>query len=74
MTTTHLQAQTSQLAQRGIDAVQDAALQLRDKAQMTTDTTVHYIQREPIKSVLIAAAVGASLMALATAIGSARSR
>ena len=63
-TVSSLQEQTSQLAQRGIDAVHDSALQLRDKAQHSTDATVQYIQREPIKSVLIAAAAGATLMAL----------
>lgn len=64
MTTSNLQEQTSQWAQRGIDAVHDGALQLRDKAQSGTDATVLYIQREPINSVLIAAATGAALMAL----------
>ena len=62
-TVSNLQEQTTRLAQRGMDAVQDSALQLRNQAQLSTDATVQYIQREPIKSVLIAAAVGASLMA-----------
>ena len=63
-TVSNLQEQTSKFAQRGIDAVHDGALQLRDQAQHGTDATVQYIQREPIKSVLIAAAAGASLMAV----------
>lgn len=65
-TVSSLQEQTSKLAQRGMDAVHDSALQLREQAQHSTDATVQYIQREPIKSVLIAAAAGASLMALVT--------
>ena len=64
MNTNNLQEQTSQWAHRGIDAVHDGALQLRNKAQSGSDATVLYIQREPIKSVLIAAATGAALMAL----------
>lgn len=60
----NLQEQTTKLAQRGVDAVQDGALQLRNQAQQSTDATVQYIQREPIKSVLIAAAAGATLMAV----------
>lgn len=63
-TVSNLQDQTSLLAQRGMAAVQEGALQLRDKAQVSTDATVQYIQREPIKSVLIAAAAGATLMAV----------
>lgn len=63
-TVSNLQEQTTKLAQRGMDAVQDGALQLRNQAQQSTDATVQYIQREPIKSVLIAAAAGATLMAV----------
>ncbi len=74
MTQDKLMEQTSQLAQRGLDAVHDGALQLRDKAHLGTDATVHYIQREPIKSVLIAAATGATLMALVSLMTSSRHR
>ena len=63
-TVSSLQEQTSKLAHRGMDAVQEGALQLREQAQHSTDATVQYIQREPIKSVLIAAAAGAALMAI----------
>src|SRR3990167_3797546 len=51
-------------AQRGLHAVQDSALQLREKAANTGDVTVRYIQNEPVKAVLIAAATGAALMGL----------
>jgi ElaB/YqjD/DUF883 family membrane-anchored ribosome-binding protein len=48
---------TEELAHRGMDVV-------RDKTMHVRDTTTHYIQDEPVKSMLIAAAVGAALMGL----------
>jgi ElaB/YqjD/DUF883 family membrane-anchored ribosome-binding protein len=56
--------QASALAQRGLHAVQDSAHQLREKAAHSGEVTVRYIQNEPVKAVLIAAATGAALMAL----------
>jgi ElaB/YqjD/DUF883 family membrane-anchored ribosome-binding protein len=56
--------QIAALAQRGVDAVRDSSQLLRDKAQRASDSTVGYIRDEPIKSVLIAAAAGATLLAL----------
>lgn len=56
--------QASALAQRGLHAVHDSALQLREKAAHTGDVTVRYIRNEPLKAVLIAAATGAVLMAV----------
>lgn len=56
--------QASELAHRGLNAVHDRALQLREKAAHTGDVTVRYIQSDPVKAVLIAAATGAALMAL----------
>jgi ElaB/YqjD/DUF883 family membrane-anchored ribosome-binding protein len=56
--------QIGALAQRGMDAVRDTSQQLRDKALHASDATVSYIKDEPVKSMLIAAAAGAALMAL----------
>lgn len=56
--------QVSALAHRGVDAVREGSHQLRDKAQHASDRTVGYIQEEPVKAMLIAAATGAALMAL----------
>ena len=56
--------QATDLAQRGLHAVQDSAQQLREKAAHSGEVTVRYIQSEPVKAVLIAAATGAALMAL----------
>jgi ElaB/YqjD/DUF883 family membrane-anchored ribosome-binding protein len=52
------------LAQRGVDALRDSSQQLRERALHASDTTVNYIKDEPVKSMLIAAATGAALMAL----------
>ena len=66
--------QASAFAQRGLDAVRDTSQQLRSKAQHASDTTVNYIKHEPYKSVLIAAATGAALMALVSLISRSRNR
>ncbi len=56
--------QASAMLHRGIDAVRDSSHQVRVKAHQASETTTHYIQQEPVKAVLIAAATGAALMAL----------
>jgi ElaB/YqjD/DUF883 family membrane-anchored ribosome-binding protein len=56
--------QVSTLAHRGVDAVVDGTHQLREKARQASDSTVTYIQHEPVKAMLFAAATGAVLMAL----------
>ena len=56
--------QASAFARRGVNAVRDGSQHLRDTAQRATDGTVMYIKDEPLKSMLIAAATGAALMAL----------
>jgi ElaB/YqjD/DUF883 family membrane-anchored ribosome-binding protein len=56
--------QAAALAQRGMEAVRNTSQQVRDKAMHASDATSSYIRNEPIKSVLIAAATGAALMAL----------
>lgn len=57
--------QAGALLERSADAVRDGSKQLRDGALRASDRTVDYIRDEPLKSVLIAAAGGAALMALA---------
>ena len=52
------------LARRGIDAVHDTSQKLRDEAWRVSDNTVRRVRNEPVKSMLIAAAAGAALMAL----------
>lgn len=65
--------QASALAQRSLHAMQDSALQLREKAAHTGDVTVRYIQNDPIKAVLIAAATGAVLMGVVSLLSRSRS-
>ena len=69
-----LRQQASALAHRGVDSVRDTSQQLRDKALRASDNTLNYIKDEPIKSVLIAAATGAALMALISMMVSSRDR
>lgn len=62
------------LAKRGANALRDTTQQLRDQALKASDTTVMYIKDEPLKSILIAAATGAALMALIAMLGRSRYR
>jgi ElaB/YqjD/DUF883 family membrane-anchored ribosome-binding protein len=64
--------QASAYAQRGMDAVRQTSQQLRDKASQASDATASYIRNDPIKSVLIAAATGAALMALVSLVSRSR--
>ena len=57
--------QAQAIARQGIDAVRDQSLHLQARARRTSDDTLHYIRDEPVKAVLIAAATGAMLVALA---------
>jgi ElaB/YqjD/DUF883 family membrane-anchored ribosome-binding protein len=66
--------QATAFAQRGIDVVRDGSQQVRDKAQRASETTVRYIKDEPVKSVLIAAAAGAAIMALVSLLSRSRDR
>jgi ElaB/YqjD/DUF883 family membrane-anchored ribosome-binding protein len=74
MNTTSIQENTNLFAQRTMEAAQESALQMRQKAELGAESVVSYIQREPIKSVLVAAAAGASVVALIAMLSSARSR
>ena len=62
-----LASQAEDMARRGVESV-------RHQTQLASDSTRGYIRDEPVKSVLIAAAVGAGLMALVTLAGRAGSR
>jgi ElaB/YqjD/DUF883 family membrane-anchored ribosome-binding protein len=54
----------SGLARSSVDAVRDQAQRLREQAARGAANTTHYIRDEPVKSVLMAAAAGAALMAV----------
>ena len=57
-------AEVSALVKRGMDALRDTTRDLGDRAQRASERTESYIQDQPMKSILIAAATGAALMAL----------
>lgn len=57
-------AQAGAMLHRSMDALRDGSQQVRAKAHQAGESTTHYIQQEPVKAVLIAAATGAALMAL----------
>jgi ElaB/YqjD/DUF883 family membrane-anchored ribosome-binding protein len=59
-----LASESDALLHRGMEKVRDGAGQLREKSLHAKDSASNYIQHEPMKSVLMAAAVGAGLMAL----------
>lgn len=63
-----LASEAQDLKRRGLGALHDSSQYLREQASRMSDSTVRYIQREPVRSVLIAAGVGAGLMLLATAL------
>jgi ElaB/YqjD/DUF883 family membrane-anchored ribosome-binding protein len=50
------------IARRGLESARDTSRQLRERAGQASDTTVKYIQDEPVKAMLIAAAAGAALI------------
>jgi ElaB/YqjD/DUF883 family membrane-anchored ribosome-binding protein len=64
----------SELAHRVVEAVRDSSQQLQEKAMRASDSTAKYIRKEPVKSLLIAAAAGATLMALASLLMRSRNR
>lgn len=60
---------TQRLANQAVEGVSHslhaAGQQMRDGAHLASDKTVAYIREQPVKSILIAAAAGAALVALA---------
>lgn len=57
-------AKAQEVAQKGMDALADASRQLRERALDASDAVVAYAKDEPVKALLIAAAVGALVMGL----------
>jgi len=66
--------EVSALAHQGLDAWHSGTQQVRDRAHQASDTTVSYIKDKPYTSVLMAAAGGAALMALAAMLTRSRYR
>lgn len=61
-------------ANDGYDAARQAAAELRDRSARAVDSTRGYVRDEPVKSLLIAAAVGAAVIALVEVVRIRRSR
>lgn len=61
---TRFATQAEDLAHRGIDAVRERSGQLRDRATYASERGTQYVKDQPMKSVLIAAAAGALIVAL----------
>jgi ElaB/YqjD/DUF883 family membrane-anchored ribosome-binding protein len=70
--TSRIASQAEDLAHRSAEALMDRGYQLRDRAVDFGDRGVRYVRDEPIKSVLIAAAAGAALIAVLALLGSRR--
>ncbi len=64
--------QSQQFGRHTLEAVRDGSQQLRLKAQRATEVSADYIRHEPVKSVLMAAAAGAALVALGSVFTRAR--
>jgi ElaB/YqjD/DUF883 family membrane-anchored ribosome-binding protein len=62
------------LANRSAKAVREGSRQARARARQASDSTVAYVRDEPVKSVLLAAATGAALLALFNLLARSRNR
>jgi ElaB/YqjD/DUF883 family membrane-anchored ribosome-binding protein len=61
-------------AHDGYDAARQQAAALRERGERAVDSTRGYVRDEPVKSLLIAAAVGAAVIALVEVVRIRRSR
>jgi ElaB/YqjD/DUF883 family membrane-anchored ribosome-binding protein len=59
---------------QSVERVREASHQVRDTAARASEGTVNYIRHDPVKSVLMAAATGAALMALVSLLTRSRDR
>lgn len=66
--------QASELAHDGLDAVRHGSQRLGASARRAGDATLRYVHHEPVKSLLLAAATGAALMALVSLVVGRRGR
>jgi len=57
------------LTTQGSEAIRSSAARAREAITHTTDQAAEYVQAQPLKSLLIAAAAGAAIALLAGAVG-----
>jgi ElaB/YqjD/DUF883 family membrane-anchored ribosome-binding protein len=69
---THAAEHADMYLQRGMQAVQNTSDQLLNQVHHANDMTVAYIKREPVKSVLWAAAAGAAIVSIISLFSRAR--
>ena len=62
------------IARRGVATARDTSRQLRERAARASGSTVRYIQDEPVKAMLIAAAAGATLVTVIGLLNRSRQR
>lgn len=62
-------AGAEELATQGSEAVRSSAARARESITHTTDQAAQYVQAQPLKSLLMAAATGATIALLAGALG-----
>ncbi|MEP6505032.1 MAG: hypothetical protein ABJD97_16945 [Betaproteobacteria bacterium] len=67
-------SQAKGYAQDGYDAARQQAAVLRERSQKAVESTRGYVKDEPVKSLLIAAAVGAAVIALVEVVRIRRNR
>lgn len=60
-----VRASAEDLAARGSDAIRSSTARARDAIHHRTDQAAHYIQEQPLKALLMAAAAGAAIAMLA---------
>lgn len=61
---TSMAERVAQMSRQGMSAVHNGQHQINESLHDAKDSTVGYIRHEPVKSVLIAAALGATLVTL----------
>jgi ElaB/YqjD/DUF883 family membrane-anchored ribosome-binding protein len=66
--------QAREYASNGYDAARERAAALKERSQQAVESTRGYVAEEPIKSLLIAAAVGAAVLALVEVVRVRRNR
>ena len=66
---TPLAERADRLARRGIEMWHDGSQRLREQARHAADSTIVHIRHDPLKSVLIAGAIGAALGWLLSSLG-----
>lgn len=62
-------AGAEELATQGSKALKSSAARAREAITQTSDQAAEYVQAQPLKSLLIAAAAGAAIALLAGAVG-----